>query len=444
MALQADVAAAFVAALGVERLALLTHDMGDTVGGELLARRAEGTWPVEVTRRVVTNGSIYIAQAHLTNGQQLLLTLPDEVLPEGIPIDAASVTRSLRETFSRADAARPPGLARGPGPCGGVPGRPRRRSPDPAEADPLHRGAAGPRAALHGRHRDGPLAAARRVGPRRPHRRSVHGRHAAGGAPGRHGRPARRRRSLPHGRGAPALPPRRAHRACLGGLRHRARPGTPHNLATCRAAVARRTATSSSPAPGRATSSSEPTRPPSPTTTPCWCATRVRCAGTAACAATTGCRARRPSSRAASGSRAGTRSPSPYAGSALRDRYVLRLIACDRAIHVIVLTGLAIALFTFAAHDQALHHDYQNIMNDLAGGDARRLPGPRCPRLPGPSLQVLAVAPADPGLRPPRLRRAGGGRDGRPVAQQAMGRVPDLHRHDRPGALRGVRAHRTA
>ena len=42
MALQADVAAAFVAALGIGRLALLTHDMGDTVGGELLARRAEG------------------------------------------------------------------------------------------------------------------------------------------------------------------------------------------------------------------------------------------------------------------------------------------------------------------------------------------------------------------------------------------------------------------
>jgi len=58
----------------------------------------------------------------------------------------------------------------------------------------------------------------------------------------------------------------------------------------------------------------------------------------------------------------------PLRGSALRDRYVLRLIAIDRAIHVIVLTGLAIALFTFAAHDQALHHDYQNIMNDLAGG----------------------------------------------------------------------------
>jgi uncharacterized membrane protein (DUF2068 family) len=58
----------------------------------------------------------------------------------------------------------------------------------------------------------------------------------------------------------------------------------------------------------------------------------------------------------------------PLRGAALRDRYVLRLIAVDRAIHVVVLAGLAVALFTFAAHDQALHHDYQNIMNDLAGG----------------------------------------------------------------------------
>ncbi len=100
MALQADVAAAYVAVLGVDRLALLTHDMGDTVGGELLARRAEGTWPVEVTRRVVTNGSIYIGQAQLTAGQQLLLGLPDATLPAGVPIDEVSLTTSLRDTFS--------------------------------------------------------------------------------------------------------------------------------------------------------------------------------------------------------------------------------------------------------------------------------------------------------------------------------------------------------
>jgi pimeloyl-ACP methyl ester carboxylesterase len=114
MALQADIAAAYVAALGVDRLALLTHDMGDTVGGELLARRAEGAWPVELTRRVVTNGSIYIAQAHLTNGQQMLLGLPDELLPPDAPIDAASIARSLRDTFSPCTPTVPDGWPEDP------------------------------------------------------------------------------------------------------------------------------------------------------------------------------------------------------------------------------------------------------------------------------------------------------------------------------------------
>jgi uncharacterized membrane protein (DUF2068 family) len=58
----------------------------------------------------------------------------------------------------------------------------------------------------------------------------------------------------------------------------------------------------------------------------------------------------------------------PARGPALRDKYVLRLIAVDRAIHVIVLSALAVVLFTFAKHDAALHRDYVNIMNDLSGG----------------------------------------------------------------------------
>ncbi len=59
----------------------------------------------------------------------------------------------------------------------------------------------------------------------------------------------------------------------------------------------------------------------------------------------------------------------PARGPILRDRYVLRLIAVDRAIHVVVLSSLAVVLFTFASHDQSLHRDYVNVMNDLAGGD---------------------------------------------------------------------------
>ena len=59
----------------------------------------------------------------------------------------------------------------------------------------------------------------------------------------------------------------------------------------------------------------------------------------------------------------------PDRGPKLRDKYVLRLIALDRATHVIVLTALAIALFTFANHHTALQRDYNQIMDDLSGGD---------------------------------------------------------------------------
>jgi pimeloyl-ACP methyl ester carboxylesterase len=114
LALQADLAVAFVAELGLTSLALLTHDMGDTVGGELLARRQEGTWAVDVTRRVLTNGSIYIEQAHLTNGQQLLLSLPDARLSPDVPINATSLTQSLRDTFSPRSELPAPGSPEDP------------------------------------------------------------------------------------------------------------------------------------------------------------------------------------------------------------------------------------------------------------------------------------------------------------------------------------------
>lgn len=106
LAAQADVVAALTAELALSRCALLTHDMGDTVGGELLARQQEGTWPVEVTRRVVTNGSIYIGMAHLTAGQQLLLSLPDEALPAASAPDATALAASLTATLAPAGAGR--------------------------------------------------------------------------------------------------------------------------------------------------------------------------------------------------------------------------------------------------------------------------------------------------------------------------------------------------
>jgi pimeloyl-ACP methyl ester carboxylesterase len=98
MDLHADLLVALSAQLGLVEVSLLTHDVGDTIGGELLARQAEGRWPITVVRRVVTNGSVYIESAHLSAGQQLLLTLPDRSFdPEGM-VDRDTMTASLRAT----------------------------------------------------------------------------------------------------------------------------------------------------------------------------------------------------------------------------------------------------------------------------------------------------------------------------------------------------------
>jgi pimeloyl-ACP methyl ester carboxylesterase len=100
LATQADIVSAFVADVGIHELALLTHDMGDTVGGELLARQLDGAWRVEVTTRVVTNGSIYIEMAHLSAGQELLLALPDQRLATSDLVDALAVQAGVAATFS--------------------------------------------------------------------------------------------------------------------------------------------------------------------------------------------------------------------------------------------------------------------------------------------------------------------------------------------------------
>ena len=96
---QADLAQALVSELGIDRLGLLTHDIGDTVGGELLARQLEGSWPVEVTDRIVTNGTLYMDLVQLSAGQQLLESLPDERLESGV-LTRDAVLGGLAATWS--------------------------------------------------------------------------------------------------------------------------------------------------------------------------------------------------------------------------------------------------------------------------------------------------------------------------------------------------------
>jgi pimeloyl-ACP methyl ester carboxylesterase len=95
---QADLVDALAGDLGLDDVALVSHDMGDSVGGELLARSIDGTLGFGVTRRVISNGSVYLGMAHLTDGQQLLLSLPDARLADGLGRDA--LIQALRATFA--------------------------------------------------------------------------------------------------------------------------------------------------------------------------------------------------------------------------------------------------------------------------------------------------------------------------------------------------------
>jgi pimeloyl-ACP methyl ester carboxylesterase len=101
-AIQADIAVAFLGAVGVNHLSLLTHDIGDTVGGELLARNLEGNWDVEIAGRILSNGSIYFDLTQFSAGQLFLLGLPDQRLPEDAPLDRATVMAGVTATFSHA------------------------------------------------------------------------------------------------------------------------------------------------------------------------------------------------------------------------------------------------------------------------------------------------------------------------------------------------------
>ena len=102
---QAGVVEQVAAAAGVVEVDLLTHDMGDSVGGELLARALGGASVLTVRRRVLTNGSIYLALAHLTAGQELLAALPDAALAADAAPSRDALLAALLATMAPATSA---------------------------------------------------------------------------------------------------------------------------------------------------------------------------------------------------------------------------------------------------------------------------------------------------------------------------------------------------
>jgi uncharacterized membrane protein (DUF2068 family) len=58
----------------------------------------------------------------------------------------------------------------------------------------------------------------------------------------------------------------------------------------------------------------------------------------------------------------------PPRGKPLRDKFVLRLIAINRAAHFLVLGAIAILIFVFASHRDALHNRVSRALVDLQTG----------------------------------------------------------------------------
>jgi pimeloyl-ACP methyl ester carboxylesterase len=96
---QADLATSVASLFGITQCAVVAHDVGDTVAAELLARQNAGELPFVIDQMVLTNGSIFIDMAGLTEGQLLLLSLPDEPLADRLP--AEMLAASLAATFPK-------------------------------------------------------------------------------------------------------------------------------------------------------------------------------------------------------------------------------------------------------------------------------------------------------------------------------------------------------
>ncbi len=58
----------------------------------------------------------------------------------------------------------------------------------------------------------------------------------------------------------------------------------------------------------------------------------------------------------------------PLRGRALRDKFILRLIAVDRVLHFVILVTLAAAIFLFIRHQSQLRDSFYRVVVDLQGG----------------------------------------------------------------------------
>ena len=96
---QADLAEAVARGSGLRSCVLVSHDVGQTVAAELMARQEEGKLAFRIRHSIVTNGSTLVDLVQLSRGQEALLALPDEPLAQPLPLE--NFRGGLAGTFSK-------------------------------------------------------------------------------------------------------------------------------------------------------------------------------------------------------------------------------------------------------------------------------------------------------------------------------------------------------
>jgi len=84
---QADRVVAVAESEGLKEVVLVIHDMGQTVGAEIMARHEEGKLPFKIKHAIILNGSTMVDMVNFLPMQEQMLAAPDQVLEEDIPDD---------------------------------------------------------------------------------------------------------------------------------------------------------------------------------------------------------------------------------------------------------------------------------------------------------------------------------------------------------------------
>jgi len=99
---QADLYEAVAKAQGLKEVVLVAHDMGQTVGLELMTRHDEGKLSFKIRHAILLNGSTLVDMVELAKMQVELLKLPDKAGTEHL--DFIHFREGMRPTFGKGNA----------------------------------------------------------------------------------------------------------------------------------------------------------------------------------------------------------------------------------------------------------------------------------------------------------------------------------------------------